>query len=72
MASLGENIAQARRAVGLTQDQAARRLGVMPGTWAHWEQDRHAPTIPMLRRIAELLRTSPADLLRESPIEESN
>lgn len=50
-----EPIARARRRTGLSQTEAARRMGWQPQTWADYERGRKNPTVTMLRRIAAVL-----------------
>ena len=54
----------ARRAVGLTQKQLAHALGVEPITVSRWERGVTTPSLPRLRRIAELTETTTSDLVR--------
>jgi transcriptional regulator with XRE-family HTH domain len=54
---LGEVLRSARRAVGLTQDEAAKRLGVGLNTVARWEQGVATPTDENLTRALELYET---------------
>lgn len=44
----------ARVNAGLTQEQAASKLGVSRGTIINWEKGRIAPRIPEMDRIAKL------------------
>lgn len=41
---LSDVLREARTAVGLTQDEAGRRIGVSSGTVARWEQGRMTPS----------------------------
>lgn len=54
---LSEVLRTARRAVGLTQDEAAKRLGVGLNTVARWEQGVATPTDENLTRALELYET---------------
>ncbi len=57
--TLGQRIAKARNALGLTQPEFAVRLGMQPGqftTISSWETDRSKPRLATLRRIAEVTR----------------
>ena len=62
---LGRNIKQCRAALGLTQAQLAERLGMETETLSRFERGKHLPTLKNLLRMAEVLRTSVADLLGE-------
>jgi transcriptional regulator with XRE-family HTH domain len=48
---LGESIIQARRALGMTQKELARRLGVDPGTLGKWERGERKPNRGMEEKI---------------------
>jgi transcriptional regulator with XRE-family HTH domain len=54
----------ARRSVGLTQKQLAEKLGVESITVSRWERGVTSPSLPRLRRIAELTETTVSDLVR--------
>lgn len=61
---LGGRLRTARRSVGLTQKQLAEQLGVESVTVSRWERDVTTPSLPRLRRIAELTETTVSDLVR--------
>ena len=61
--TLGKRIMQHRKAMGLTQDQLAERLGVTPQAVSKWEHDLSCPDINMLPRLAELFGTTTDALL---------
>jgi transcriptional regulator with XRE-family HTH domain len=61
---LGTRLRTARRSAGLTQKQLAEALGVESITVSRWERGVTSPTLPRLRRIAELTETSVSDLVR--------
>jgi transcriptional regulator with XRE-family HTH domain len=61
--SLGKNIAMHRKAMGLTQDQLAERLGVTAQAVSKWENDQPCPDITMLPKLAEIFHTSTDALL---------
>lgn len=54
---LGPNIQRLRLAAGLTQAEAAARLGVALSTWARWEQSAILPDTHRLADIAKTLNT---------------
>lgn len=54
----------ARRGAGFTQKQLAGELGVEPITVSRWERGVTSPSLPRLRRIAELTGTTVSDLVR--------
>lgn len=57
------SIKAARVNAGLTQKEAARRLGINPDTLASYERKSNKLTLEMLRKLAELYRI-PADFLK--------
>lgn len=57
-ATLGDRIAAARAAAGLTQADCARRLGVRQATLAGWEEDRAEPRANRLQMLAAMLGVS--------------
>jgi transcriptional regulator with XRE-family HTH domain len=60
---LGQRARQARRALGLSQDQLALRAGVSKGTIVHIEQGRANPSISSLCKLAGALQVSLDDLV---------
>jgi transcriptional regulator with XRE-family HTH domain len=61
---VGGRLRIARRSVGLTQKQLADKLGVESITVSRWERGVTSPSLPRLRRIAELTETTVSDLVR--------
>jgi transcriptional regulator with XRE-family HTH domain len=61
---LGARLRTARRASGMTQKQLADQLGVESITVSRWERGVTTPSLPRLRRIAELTDTTVSDLVR--------
>ncbi len=61
---VGSRLRTARRGAGLTQKALASELGVEPITVSRWERDVTTPSLPRLRRIAELTDTTVSDLVR--------
>jgi transcriptional regulator with XRE-family HTH domain len=66
---LGERIASARKAHGMTQQQLAEALGIAQQTLAHYEGGRSRVPASMLPTLAELLTFSFDELLGK-PIEQ--
>ncbi len=52
---LGERIARARQAKGLTQKQLAQRLGIKRTTLHNWETERSAPRANRVNQLAGVL-----------------
>ena len=61
---MGGKLRAARRGAGLTQKQLAEALGVEPITVSRWERGVTTPSLPRLRRVAELTSTTVSDLVR--------
>ena len=61
---VGGRLRTARRGAGLTQKQLAETLGVESITVSRWERGVTTPSLPRLRRIAELTGTTVSDLVR--------
>lgn len=61
---VGARLRTARRAAGLTQKQLAQELGVESITVSRWERGVTTPSLPRLRRIAEVTQTTVSDLVR--------
>ena len=58
---------EARKRAGLTQLEAAERVGVRERTWGSWERGTHDPPIDKLRQIVETLNIPPALVGYEAP-----
>lgn len=50
---VGQNLADARRALGLTQAQMARELKIAPNKLNQWEAGVHFPDPWLLRQLCE-------------------
>lgn len=46
--SFGKRLKRIRKKRGVTQEQAARHLGIQASTYANWEQERGTPSLAML------------------------
>jgi len=63
--AFAERLRLKRVTLGLTQEEAAQKLGIDSSTLAHWEQGRHKP----IRRFLELLSTfltTPCETITQS------
>ncbi len=56
--NLAENIRNARKSIGLTQEQLAEKRGITLGTISKWEREASEPEISYLMELADILRTS--------------
>ena len=63
---LGRNIADRRKALGLTQAEFAERLGADTVTVSRFERGSHLPSLLRLERIANTLGIPLAELLSQS------
>ena len=59
----GANIAKLRKAAGMTQEELAELLGVHIVTLNRWERGHFEPKGSILTKIAEVLKTTEAELL---------
>lgn len=59
----GARLRAARRGAALTQKELARELGVEAITVSRWERGVTSPSLPRLRRVAELTGTTVSDLV---------
>ncbi len=60
----------ARKKAGLSQREAADKLGVSDVAVCHWETGKHQPKAKLLIEIAKLYNCSVDDLLRSDGGEE--
>jgi transcriptional regulator with XRE-family HTH domain len=56
---IGEHVRARRLALGLTQKQAAERLGTTPESVLHWEKGHTEPPIESIPRIVSFLGFDP-------------
>lgn len=60
-----ERLIEARKARGLSQEEAAKAAGVAVMTWSRWERLATSPDAPALKKICSALHVS-ADFLIEN------
>ena len=65
--SIGNNIAAARKAKHLTQDQLAEKLNVSFQAVSAWERDEYLPETKKLTALADTLSLSIDAMLDEEP-----
>jgi transcriptional regulator with XRE-family HTH domain len=65
-AGWGGRLVQARTALGLTQKQAAQRMGVDPGTLARWERGERKPVGAWAVRAGGLLAEMAASAVAQT------
>jgi len=56
-------IKAARVAAGMTQEEAAKKLGVTTASLSHWERGRREPKTTTFLRMCELYGVNPSDIL---------
>lgn len=64
--SLGTQIKQRRKTLGLTQQELADKLNLSRSTVANWEIDRNYPDIKLLLSISEILDITLEELFTEN------
>lgn len=62
--TLGQRIAELRKARGMTQDELAERMGVSAQAVSKWENDISCPDIMVLPQLADFFGVSVDELLR--------
>ena len=68
--SLGNKLAQARRAKNLTQEQLAEKLEVTRQAVSRWESDAAYPETDKIVRMAQILEVS-CDYLLQDGVDET-
>lgn len=58
----GDKLKELRTVYGMSQGQLAYKLGVTPGTIAHWESGRRSPNYEMINNLSEIFNVT-ADYL---------
>src|SRR6186997_1783165 len=58
----GARLREIREAKKLTQDEAARRIGVSELSYGNWERGKQAPTDENLKEIARVFKVDPREL----------
>lgn len=69
--TLGQKIAELRKAKNLTQLELANRLSITDKAVSKWERDLSCPDISTVPKLAEILGVSADDLLRCSKNEKT-
>ena len=64
MGSLGKNLRETRKQLGLTQEQVSERSGVQAGEISRIEAGKRDPQVSTLERLAKALEVSPGQLLK--------
>ena len=67
LAAFGERIQAKRLALGISQREAERKLGIAHGTLASWEKGRRAPAAESIERLALFFNCPVHELLPDMP-----
>lgn len=68
--TLGEKLKEARKKVGISQEQLSEKLGVSRSAVAKWETDNGIPDVDNLKVISKLLNVSIDYLLDDGEVME--
>lgn len=68
MHGLGQRLKDRARALGWSDAEVARRLGLAQTRYANYVTDRHEPDLETLLRICRVLGTEPGELLGHDPV----
>ncbi|MBQ8319430.1 MAG: helix-turn-helix transcriptional regulator [Clostridia bacterium] len=61
---LAENLKEARKKKGLSQEDVAKKAGISQQAYSYYENGLKVPTLPTIKVIAETLETSIDDLVK--------
>jgi len=61
--TLGQNIRKYRKEKGLTQEELAKKIGVIQSNVYRWERDIIIPSLSTIKKIAQILEVSIDGLL---------
>lgn len=64
MVAVGAYLQERRKAAGLTQDEVARRLGVVARTVSDWEAGRYSPGFDLMVRLVGVIGGKIDDVVR--------
>jgi len=70
--TFGQKLKEARKAVGLSQEQFSEKMNVSRSAVAKWESDKGMPDISNLKAIAQLLNVSVDYLLDDNGVTSVN
>lgn len=60
--NISRNIGKYREAIGMSQKELAKKLGVVPSRISNWETGANCPTIDILFEVCEILNVSINDI----------
>lgn len=61
----GARLRELRKALGLSQEAVAHKLGMPQNSWSNWERGETSPGMELIDRIAKALGCDPGDLAIE-------
>ena len=61
--TIGCRLRLTRKALGISQRDAAKQIGITPVYLCFLEHDQHEPSLRVLRRIAKVYKTTVGDLM---------
>lgn len=60
---IGKNIKKRRLAIGLSQNELGKKLGVRPQTISSWEVNRTEPSINDIEKLADIFECTKSEIL---------
>ncbi|MEM7107105.1 MAG: helix-turn-helix transcriptional regulator [Bacteroidota bacterium] len=72
MQSISDNIKRLRKLKNLSQKEIALSVDIPQGQYSRIESGKVTPTIPTLKKIADVFEVSLAELVREGDLEDIN
>lgn len=66
--TIGQRIKEVRKAVGMTQEELGKKLGVSGSAIAQYETDNRNPKFDTIKRIADALQTPLSDFIDVEPL----
>lgn len=72
MEVFARNLRRRAQELGLANAEVARRVGLSERRYAHYVSGRNEPDLMMLQKIAEVLQSSPNELLSEKERESAD
>lgn len=61
--TVGKNVRRFRKAVGLTQEEVAFKVGISRAYMGYIEQGRNLPSMELLEKVARALKVNLRDLV---------
>jgi HTH-type transcriptional regulator, cell division transcriptional repressor len=64
---IGDRLKKFREMSGMQRKEAAEKIGVKPGTLAHWENGVNEPNIETLTNLSKIYNVSISEIFGEEP-----